>query len=370
MAWIHDPAARPWRFLVTTNRGLEAIASQELTEHGLENATVLYPGMVECIGPPAAIPLLNTRARTIHRVLVELGRGECHSLAEIAALVERVHLPRSLDTDQSFAVRAQRRGDHSFESPDVESRVGRAIVESYESGTRPPVDLDNPDIVVRVFVREERVIVAVDTTGQRSLHRRQERTVEHEAPIRPTMAAAMHRLAAPRPGESVVDPMCGGGTIPLEVAAAELGRRVDIGQERAFRRLRWPAIESASESADQHREKIDLTIVGADIDTQAVTGARQNARSADLAGNTSFVVADARTRWLKADVVVADLPFGIRTGGDLRSLYADFAAQLADSSCRRAVMHTARANLLGIEPSQRFEMRRGRLESTLLVVDY
>jgi 23S rRNA G2445 N2-methylase RlmL len=361
---------RPWRFLVSTNRGLEAIASAELAELGLDQPEKLYPGMVECAGPPQAIPRLNTDGRTIHRVLLELGRGDCHSLAEIATLVQRVDLPRYLDTDQSFAVRAQRRGGHPFESPDVESRVGQAIVESYEGNDRPPVNLDTPDSIVRVFVREELTIVTLDTTGQRSLHRRQQRVVEHEAPIRPTMAAAMYRLADPRSGEVVVDPMCGCGTIPLEIAATELGRPVDIGRERAFERLRWPEIEGGDEPTTQRRESRDVTIVGGDIDASAVAGTQRNTHSSGFAGDLSLAVADARTEWVDADVVVTDLPFGHRTGGDIRPLYADFARQLAESSCRRAVIHTTRANLLDGDPSQRFEMRRGRLESDLLVFDY
>jgi len=369
--WIHDPESRPWRFLVSTNRGLEAIAGAELAELGLEDAATLYPGMVECAGPPTAIPLLNTRGRTIHRVLHELARSECRSLGEIAALVEQLDITQYLGTDQSFAVRAQRRGEHSFESPTVESRVGQAIVDSYPGSKRPRVDLDDPEFTLRVFVREQRVIVAVDTTGGRSLHRRQERTVEHEAPIRPTMAAAMYRLAAPRSGEVVLDPMCGCGTIPIESAAANLGRPVDIGQKLAFRRLRYPAIEAEDVGgADQRHEHLDIEIVGADIDEQAVAGARENARNAGLAGEISVVVADAREGLPGGDIVVTDMPFGIRTGGDVRPLYHDFSAQLAASPCRRAVIHTTRANLLGVEPTERYEMRRGRLESELLVVDY
>lgn len=368
---IHDPEDRPWRFLVSTNRGLEAIAGAELTELGLSDVTTLYPGMVEGAGPPTAIPLLNTRGRTIHRVLLELARTACDSLPEIADLLKEFDITRYLEAGQSFAVRAQRRGEHSFESPDVESRVGQAIVDSYPTGEHPPVDLEDPDLIFRVFVREQRVIVTVDTTGQRSLHRRQERTVEHEAPIRPTMAAAMYRLAAPQSGEGVVDPMCGCGTIPIEAAAAELGRPVEIGRELAFRRLRHPAIEyEESDLAGQCHDSLDVSIVGADIDEQAVAGARENARDADLTGNISFAVADARKQLVGGDVVVTDMPFGIRTGGDVRPLYRDFAAQLAASPCRRAVIHTTRANLLDVEPTERYEMRRGRLESELLVVDY
>lgn len=372
MTRVHDPRADRWRFLITTNRGLEPIARRELRELGASDLSTLYPGMIECAGPEALIPRLHARGRTVHRLLLEVARSECSTLAEITALIDDLDWPRYLGAEQSFAVRAQRRGDQPFGSPDVESAVGQAIIDEYRSAerTRPPVDLDDPDLVVRVFVREQRVIVTIDTTGQRSLHRRSYRVAEHEAPIRPTMAAAMSRLADCQPGDRVVDPMCGCGTIPIEAAATALEWPPEIESELAFRAFQF--LDTDGVDLDHSRrsvEDLSLDIHGSDIDTQAVADARENAEHAGLGDFISFETADLRDRSLDADIVLTDMPFGIRTGGDIHSLYREFADRLADADCRRAVVHTARDDLLGLEPTRRLEMRRGRLETVLLVID-
>nr|WP_233739795.1 THUMP domain-containing protein [Halovenus carboxidivorans] len=328
--------------------------------------------MIEFAAPPAVVSRVHAYCRQIHRLLLELARGRCSSLADITALVDSLDISRILGPEQSFAVRAQRRGDHSFESPDVESAVGQAIVDASRAqrGTRPPVDLDDPDLIVRVFVRERRAIVTVDTTGQYSLHRRRYRVAEHAAPIRPTMAASMYRLADPDPDERVVDPLCGCGTVPIEAAATALDRRIEPVHEPAFRRLRaLDADESAISDHRRQRDGAPPDIRGFDIDPEAVADARENARHAGVADTLSFETADARQRPIAADVVVTDLPFGVRTDDDIRPLYADFAERLAESDCRRAVIHTARGDLLGLEPTRRIEMRRGRLETAILVID-
>lgn len=372
MTRAHDPTDQQWRFLVSTNRGLESIAQDELCELGAVDPSTLYPGMIECAGPQSLIPRVHTGGRTVHRLLLELARGECESLAAITALIEKVDWPRFLGSEQSFSVRAQRRGDHSFESPEVESRVGEAIIDAYRAaeGTRPPVDLDSPDLIVRVFVREERVIVTVDTTGQRSLHRRGYRAVEHEAPIRPTMAASMYRLAECQPGEQVVDPLCGCGTIPIEVAASALAWPPETEFELAYGRFQFLDADGLATDR-QRRQPVDLSldVGGFDIDERAIAGARENARHAGLGNAISFETANVREQPLDADVIITDMPFGIRTGGDVRPLYRAFADRLAESDYRRAIVHTAREDLLDVDPAKRIEMRRGRLETVVLVIE-
>lgn len=372
MTRVHEPTADQWRFLVTTNRGLETIAQAELAELGAREATTLYPGMIEFAGPAAMITRIHGRSRTVHRLLLEVVRGAGGSLAEIAELVKSLDIPQYLGAEQSFAVRAQRRGDQPFESPDVESRVGQAIVDEYRRSerTRPPVDLDDPELIVRVFVRQERVIIAIDTTGLRSLHRRRYRVAEHEAPIRPTMAAGMCRLADPRPGETLLDPMCGCGTIPIEAAATALKWPPETDHEFAFQRFRF--LDTGSSEPERERRpatELSVDVAGRDIDERAVSDARENAHHAGLGEALAFETADATAHPLEADLVVTDMPFGIRTGGDIRPLYRAFGDQLRESDPRRAVIHTARPELLGLDPARRIEMRRGRLETTMLVLE-
>lgn len=374
MPTVHHrgPTAEEWRLLVSTNRGLEGIAVDEIETLTGASSEVYYPGMVRSRADETAVYRLHARARSIHRVVVELTRGECDDLDGIYDLVRALDVPAYLGPDQPFAVRAKRRGDHPFTSVDVEGEVGQAIVDEYRSRerTRPPVDLDDPAVVFRVYVRDRTVTVGVDTTGLRSLHRRRYRVNEHGAALRPTIAYAMCQYADWTPGERVVDPMCGAGTIPIEAAAAELGLPPRIGVEPALTRLRFLDAERYTALLEPDRERtLSSEIHGTDIDEEAVAGARENAAAAGLGAQLSFERADATTREFDSDVIVTDMPFGIRTSGDLRSLYAGFFERLAAGNWRRLVVHTARADLVPLEPDRVVAMRRGRLEAEILVFD-
>ena len=90
-------------------------------------------------------------------------------------------------------------------------------------GRRPSVDPARPDLRVNVYVGRREAVVAIDLSGD-SLHRRGYRTPgeQAEAPLKETLAAAL-LLRAGWPavaaaGGSVVDPLCGSGTLPIEAA--------------------------------------------------------------------------------------------------------------------------------------------------------
>lgn len=370
------PETDAWHLLCSTNRGLEEIAIDEIESRLAVDATVYYPGMVRCTASEAAVYELNACSRSIHRVLVELARVENidaeNPLAGIYDLVREIDLRRFLGPEQSFAVRTKRRGEHDFTSMDVEREVGQAIIDEYRATERrrPPVDLDDPTVIFRVFVRGNTVIVTVDTTGQHSLHRRRYREHEHHAPLRPTMAYAMCQYAGYEPGDRLLDPMCGCGTIPIEAAQAARDRPLDLQHDVALSELRFlDAREYGKRQERRDSPDIQLDVLGSDIDTEAIAGARENAAAVGLDGTVPFETADATQRELDADCIVTDLPFGIRTEGNLRTLYEGFFDRVADSEWRRLVVHTARTDLVPFEPVREIEMRRGRLETSILVVE-
>ena len=57
----------------------------------------------------------------------------------------------NLEVGESFGVRANRSGDHDFNSKDIQIEIGSLI----ESRTGAIVDLDNPDTLVEVDLRED-----------------------------------------------------------------------------------------------------------------------------------------------------------------------------------------------------------------------
>ncbi len=356
------------RLLGTTVPGLESLAAEE-TEALLDvTARPDHPGAIVFDAHPAAVPVLNARSRSLHRVLLVLVDEVVADLQSVYDTVRSMPIERFVAAGQSFGVQATRHGEHPFGSPDVADRVGQAIVDRSRSrfGERLPVDLDDPAIVVRAHLREDRLLVSIDTTGERSLHRRPWRVCEHEAPLRPTLAHAMLRFADYRPGDSLIDPMCGGGTIPIE-AARWAAARPPNGHRSAFAydRLAFPFPDPPPEPSTNHSQ---ARIQGVDHEACWIDCAAENAAAAAVGDDVTFTRGDGTTVSLDADVVAVDLPFGIRTNDDVPALYRDFSAALAAGDWDRFVALTTRPELLEVAVDSRIDLRVGRLEATLLRV--
>ncbi|KJH45619.1 THUMP domain protein [Dictyocaulus viviparus] len=120
--------------------------------------------------------------------------------------------PRSLFT---FRVTCHRAGDkkcHSFSSMEAASALGAEINKVF--GWRP--DMKNFDMEVLLNVRNNSILVMV-ALNRESLFKRNI-CAFGPTTMRPTMCYCMTALAQPSQGDIILDPMCGGGSIPLEAA--------------------------------------------------------------------------------------------------------------------------------------------------------
>jgi tRNA (guanine6-N2)-methyltransferase len=314
---------------------------------------------------------LNRHARTVHRVMVLLRDREFDDLDHLASLVESLPVERYLGPDRTFGIRPTRHGHHEFTSVDVGDVTGQAVIDAFrdETGVRPEVDLDDPDVIFRAFVRDDDFLFAVDATGAESLHRRWYRECEHNAPLRPTIGAAMLRLAEFGTGDSLVDPTCGSATVPIEAGLAALDRPPRGERSYADERL---AFLDPGEWDPPATGGVDPGAVGAirgvDARDRWVRCGRINVEAAGLDGIVDVEPGDARETDLDAEAVVANLPYGIRTvAGDLESLYADLSANLRGSEWERAVFLTTRPDLLELPVEREIDVRLGRIEASVVV---
>ena len=196
---------------------------------------------------------------------------------------------------------------------------------------------------MRVYVSDDRVMGGIDTTGQVSLHRRGYRVYQHPASLKTTIAYSLLRIADWRFEESLIDPMCGGGTIPIE--AALYARNIPPGRfrkmEYAFERLTF-IDRSAFERLKSKRleRELNLRIAATDVSERHVNGAIENARSAGVLDSIEFSVADARKIDLDFDKIVVNVPYGIRMGSIKRigKLYREFINNLIRHNWKRLVV--------------------------------
>jgi putative N6-adenine-specific DNA methylase len=262
-----------------------------------------------------------------------------------------------------------------FEASPLQLRgvAKNAIVEALASrGVTAEVDAGAPDVV---FVARRagtpdrrRTVVGIDI-GLGARHRRGARVAAGPAPLRETMAAQLVMLSRwDARSEMLVDPMAGGGTIPIEAAGLAVGAAIRQPPQLPFRHL--AAFDGLPGDAPDLFPGTVPRILALDIDEARIPAMVGNLRAAGLTGPSnedSIVIGqkDARTltpdyiaamlpraRDMKAGVFCFNPPYGVRMGGEegeakLLDLYADMGRALARFRGWRAACFVANPRFVG-----------------------
>ncbi len=287
--------------ILTCPPGIEDIVELELREFfgdiHVERPLVGVEGRVLAEIPEDSISRIYSM-RSIHHVMKKLKSFQLDpgrdSLSLIYEEVKEADLSPILQRGAKFRITTERIGIHSFTSIDVQRVAGQAVVDKYGN----KVDLENYDVEIRVDVIRDTCLVGASMTRE-SLHRRGYRVFEHPAALKPTIAYAMIRLARPEAGMTLVDPMCGGGTIPIE-AALFMGEKLEI--------------------------------YGLDIEESFIKGARMNSEAAGVEGLITLIRGDCRflSRFVRdVDLIVTNPPYGVRMEPrcSIEKLYRAFARE-------------------------------------------
>ena len=328
------------KYFATVPLGIEEVAAEEVREVGASSVTSDV-GKVFYEGDLRLMYLSNFMLRTVNRVFILILRERFKDLNDIGRLARSLTYSDFIKENMSFAVRAERHGTHDFTSIDVKRVVGAAIIESYmgEKGHRLKVNLDNPDVEFFVLVRNDEVIMGINTTG-RSLHKRGYRVYNHPAALKTTLAAAMVRLSQLKEGDALLDPMCGGATILIE--AVHKLRRYPLIMFRSdftFRKLLIHDEWLEAEVAEELLEKTLFTqhvVTGIDVSPKALEGAMKNLRAGFVDDTIKLLVGDAaRTKsyeGVPATVIVTNPPYGMRSHNikKIPKFYKEFLRILSD----------------------------------------
>jgi putative N6-adenine-specific DNA methylase/tRNA (guanine6-N2)-methyltransferase len=304
-------------FLLTTDPGLEDVAAGEVMEDLPGAAVDIRPGQIR-VETPAIDELL--RLTTIHHVIELRGESEARTLDEVKRCVADAGFPE-LDNAASFRVSSKCTGDHDFGKQDLQRAAGGVLHDRY--GTS--VDLENFEINIRVDLHGTYLVSGIQITRE-SLGDRIERARPLRSAIKPTIAAAMIRFAgAHRGAGTLIDPMCGSGTIPIEAA------RIN------------PALE----------------VTASDWDGETVEVARETIANCGI--QIEPHVADARhlgeAHPARFDYIVTNPPYGVRQAKRTsiarlyRSLLPSFREAITDSGRIVLIVVKYRAFLAALEGS-------------------
>lgn len=283
-----------------------------------------------------------TYMRTPTRVLWDVYRSRATRLEplydELCADIRDDQRALWRDRD-GISVEARRVEDFAAGERQIVGTVKNAIVDTLaRRGVRLHVDPERPATrwVARVDDQGE-LVVSIDLGGG-SLSQRGWRREIGEAPLREHLAAVLLMLCRFDPRkDTLVDPMCGSGTIAIE--AVEMARATP----RSSHTLR--ALGLARDAQPLYPDA-DPLVVGCDLDLDVLAAARDNARSAKAASITWMRMDVARLepkaiediarekgRTIENGLLLCNPPYGERL--DERDLY-DLYSVMAQT-CRKFV---------------------------------
>ncbi|GMV42181.1 MAG: hypothetical protein AMXMBFR64_38970 [Myxococcales bacterium] len=330
------------RYFATCPKGIEPMLRDECREAGLRRVKQARGG-VHFEGTARDGMRACLWLRTAHRVLWPLGSFACPDTEALYAGIVALPWEQHLTPRHTLAITALGTNEALRHTGFIAQRSKDAIVDRLRdrAGGRPSVELHEPDVRIVVHLDRTLASVSLDLSGD-GLHRRGWRAASVEAPLRETLAAAIVRATGWDRVMPLVDPLCGGATIPIE--AALLARRLAPGLDRAHGFLRWPTfgdVEKAAwrELCDEARAAAlpaaPAVIMGVDRDPEAMEAARRNVRAAGVEGDVELSVGDGANLMLPQapGLIVTNPPYGERLGRPGRPMQ-DFFRRLGTGFAR------------------------------------
>jgi len=310
--------------IATAAFGLEAVVAREIHALGYEQ-TAVENGKVTFKAGESAICRANLWLRSADRLLVKMGAFQAFSFDELFEKTKALPWPDWIPENAAFPVQGKSINSKLSSVPDCQAIVKKAVVEKMKQRYRRQwFEETGPRYTIEVALLKDVATLTIDTSGA-GLHKRGYRKLTGAAPLKETLAAAMLSLSRWKPERTLIDPMCGSGTIPIE--AALIGLNLAPGLQREFDAEKWPVLparlwrEARQEAEDAIDRRRQLIIRGTDIDKDALSLARHHARLAGVEDRIHWQqspVAELRARQ-KYGYIICNPPYGQRLE-DLRAV--------------------------------------------------
>jgi putative N6-adenine-specific DNA methylase len=366
------------RFFAPCPRGLESPLAVELAAQGSQYLAPAEGG-VAFSGPHELAYHANLESRLASRILWQVAHGRYRNEDDLYKLVHGIEWTKHFRVERTLRVDVAATGSPLASLEFATLKVKDAVCDRFrdDTGKRPSVDKQRPDIRVHAYLAEREATIYLDTSGE-ALFKRGWRHDADAAPLRENLAAGLIALSGWTPGTPLLDPMCGSGTIAIEAASIAADRAPGLARTFGFQKLAWfdgPAWQRIRQRAHDRVRKAPRarSIFASDIDAHALVQCRSNAATAGVAEWIEIAPADllARTAPAPTGMLIANPPYGVRLGEEAK--LAAFYPKLGDALKQRFAGWTAclltgdlrLAKLIGLKPSKRTPLYNGNIECRL-----
>jgi putative N6-adenine-specific DNA methylase len=356
--------------------GLENILAKELEDLGASdikpvNRAVLFSGDRELMYR------VNYCSRTALSVLMQIADFHIRSKEDLYRKTAEIDWSEFMDSQNTFSV-VHVVNSKLFDHTGYPGLIVKDAVADYfrrSTGSRPSVDSADPTIIINLHISNNLVNISLDSSAI-PLFRRGYRSEHGIAPLNEVLAAGILLISGWNASASILDPMCGSGTIPIE--AGLIANRIPPGKFRSFFGFsRWKdfdrkLFERVKKDSDNQIIKSSVKIKCSDISEKAVKISAINIARAGLSEAISAEVADFKN--LKAfdnnGYVFMNPPYGKRIRpGETEKLYDMIGSALKHNFAgNRAWIITSDKEYLkniGLKPGIKYTLYNGPIECIL-----
>ncbi len=368
----------PYPFIATAAFGLEGVVAGELKRLGLPARAEL--GGARFSGEPLDAMRANLWLRTADRVLMVLCERDVLSFEDLYQAVSGIAWETLLPRNAAIPVSGKCVKSQLMSVRDCQAVAKKAIVnrlmQRLRADTLPETGAPFP---VDVAIHQNHLRVTLDMSGD-ALNRRGYRTLNGEAPLRETLAAALLDISPWRPAMPLYDPCCGTGTLLIEAAMRATHRAP--GLRRSFVCEAYPFIPREGvlalrrEAEAAYVPETSFDIGGSDIDPEAVQLCLRHMEQAGFAYRIPVEVEDLRQVTLPQEngVFLCNPPYGERMGDveSSRALYRALGALLKRHPTWKMGVITADPAFernFGRRASHKRRLYNGRLECEFCIFD-
>ncbi len=281
--------------LAILNKGTEDVSKIEIeeligSEGKIEDSALIFP-----IKDMKDLCTLCYKAQSVKNILLLLARFSFKSVGEIVKKAKSLDYSGFIGEETKVRVTCKRRGEHSFESKEVEEEVGGVL--DFK------VSLEQPEVVIYIFINQDRCYIGIDFAGhQVDLSKREYRVFTHSEVIKSNVAYSLLRIADYTRKDVLLDPFCGPSIIPIEAALYATGFPVNYHSRTKFSFINFKVFKGFD--FDKFFEKIDKKI---DLDAKAeiyaydeknnhIVSAKKNAKVAGI--NKAIRFSRTEVEWL------------------------------------------------------------------------
>jgi putative N6-adenine-specific DNA methylase len=306
------------KFVAKTLYGLEKVLAQELIALGAINVQAVNRAVL-FTGDMSLLYRVNYCARTALSVLMPVADFRIRSKDDLYKGGSKIEWDRFMEADDTFSIVPVINSPH-FGHTGYAGLILKDSVADYfrkKTGRRPSIDTTDPKILINLHISNDLVTISLDSTVV-PLFKRGYRQEQAVAPLNEVLAAGILLISGWNASETLTDPMCGSGTIPIE--AGLMACNIAPGKFRKyFGFQRWKdfdenLFENIKRQSDSHIRLSPVKIFGSDLLEQAALQAKANVAGAGLSDIVSIGISDFRN--LKAidnqGYVFLNPPYGQR----------------------------------------------------------